>query len=214
MRQCLASFVTRCASTNVFEFVDEAFDEVAARSRGRNRMATVLPAGMGKDDRGDSPAGECLDERIGVAGLVANQCPRIGAIEQRLCAEDRWLVLAKASTPQDRPTDRRARYPLVLNAARDRPIACAPFFSTHGVDGSARSRRRSSTIFTRQQLENALENPALGPQVEELNRPPVPEIIGRIAPRDIRSIGTAPSRRTIDFGRVPTTCPRVRVETP
>ena len=44
-------------------------------------------------------------------------------------------------------------------------------------------------VVTRQQLENALENPALGPSVEALvDDLPIPEALRQIAPGDTRPI--------------------------
>jgi hypothetical protein len=45
------------------------------------------------NNRGDSSAGEGFDEGIGVVGLVANQCLRIGVLQQRLCADEKGAFL-------------------------------------------------------------------------------------------------------------------------
>jgi hypothetical protein len=69
----------------VLEFVEEALDEVALAIEDEITRQWNRTAGVGWNDRGDLPVGECFDEGIGVVGLVANQSRRIEILKQRLC---------------------------------------------------------------------------------------------------------------------------------
>jgi hypothetical protein len=85
--------VTCCDGAKVLEFVEEAFDEVALAVEGEIAWQWNCAAGVGRNNRGDSSAGEGFDEGIGVEGLVANQCLRIGVLQQRLCADEKGAFL-------------------------------------------------------------------------------------------------------------------------
>jgi hypothetical protein len=73
---------------------------------------------------------------------------------------------------------------LVLSPPRDRPIACAPFFFARRryVGEHVRLSHQYHVfivVIARQHLENALENPALGPSAEALvHRFPVTKPLG------------------------------------
>jgi|ERR1700748_758076 hypothetical protein len=77
--------VTRCDSSKVFEFVEEAFDEVAFAIEDEIARQWKRAAGVGRNDRSDLPVGQGFDEGVGIVGLVANQGRRIEIREQRFC---------------------------------------------------------------------------------------------------------------------------------
>jgi hypothetical protein len=88
---------------------------------------------------------------------------------------------------------------LVVSPPRDRPIACSPFFSCAGAvlvsayDGGV-DHHVFVVVVAGQQLENALENPALRPSAKALmDDLPIPEALGQIAPRDAGSISVQDS---------------------
>jgi hypothetical protein len=71
-------------ATELLEFVEEAFDEVALAVEREIACARYLAIGLGRDHRGDPPLGEFVDKRIGVESLVADEGARIGMFEQWL----------------------------------------------------------------------------------------------------------------------------------
>src|SRR5271166_3463989 len=82
---------------------------------------------------------------------------------------------------------------LVVSPPRDRPIACAPFFSSASTVLVSAYDRGVDHVFvvgiTRQPLENALENAVLRPSVKALVYDiPLAETRGQITPRVSRSI--------------------------
>lgn len=80
-------FVVACGdSAKVLELVEEAFDEIAFAVACEVAVALGLAIGLGRDHGGDLAPVERVDQRIGVVSLVADQCPWIGAIDQRFCA--------------------------------------------------------------------------------------------------------------------------------
>jgi hypothetical protein len=70
----------------VLELVEEAFDEVAFAIEREIANSRELSIGLWWNHRSDLAAGERLDQRIGIVGLVADQGVWVGAIEQRFCA--------------------------------------------------------------------------------------------------------------------------------
>src|SRR5258708_35097033 len=107
---------------------------------------------------------------------------------------DRWFVLAKGSTGRYCPTHRRAReFWCSARRAIDRSLA-RRFFSgagavLMGTHDSGVEHHVLVVVVTRQQLENALENSALGPSAEALVEDlPIPETLRQIAPGDTRPI--------------------------
>jgi len=83
---------------------------------------------------------------------------------------------------------------LVVSPPRERPIACSPFFSCAGAvlvsahDGGV-DHHVFVVVVTGQQLENALENPALRPAAKALmDDLPIAEALGQIAPGNAGSI--------------------------
>jgi hypothetical protein len=68
----------------VFEFVEEAFDEVAFAVEREVAVTWGLAIGFGWYHGGDFPAVKCVDEWISVVGLVADQGLWDEAVDQRL----------------------------------------------------------------------------------------------------------------------------------
>ena len=70
----------------MLDFVEEALDEIAL-TIGRKIAIALHPAvGFWRDHRGDCALIECVDQRIGVVSLVADERARIGIFKQRLRA--------------------------------------------------------------------------------------------------------------------------------
>ena len=80
--------VACCDRTKVLEFVEEALDEIALAIKGEVARQRDRAAGMGRDDWGDLPVGEGVEEGIGVIGLVTDQSGWIGVLEQGLCTSE------------------------------------------------------------------------------------------------------------------------------
>ena len=77
--------VACCDGAKVLEFVEKALDEVALAIEIKITCQWNCAAGVGRDDRGDLPIGEGLDEGVGVVSLVADESRRLGMLKQRLC---------------------------------------------------------------------------------------------------------------------------------
>lgn len=76
--------IARGDGTEVLELVEEAFDKVAFAVERKIALSRGFAIGLGRDDRSDSSLGEGIDERVGVVGLVADQCIWIGVVDQWL----------------------------------------------------------------------------------------------------------------------------------
>ena len=77
--------------TKVLEFVEEALDEVALAIEHEITTARHLAVGLGRDQRRDVAPFECVNEGVGVEGLVAKHRPWIdrsssGSAQVRSCA--------------------------------------------------------------------------------------------------------------------------------
>jgi hypothetical protein len=70
----------------VLDFVEESFDEISLAIERKIAIALHLTVGFWRDHRSDGPLSECVDQRIGVISLVANERTRIGIFEQRFRA--------------------------------------------------------------------------------------------------------------------------------
>ena len=80
-----SEFVVACGNgTKVREFVKEALDEIAFAIEREVAIPRGLAIGLWGNHGGDLSPVESVDQRISVVGLVADQGPRIGAIDQRL----------------------------------------------------------------------------------------------------------------------------------
>ena len=80
-------FVVACGDgTEVFELVEEAFDEIAFAVERVVANTLYFAVGLWRDHRGDFALGESVDQRIGVVGLIGEQGAWIGAVDQRLRA--------------------------------------------------------------------------------------------------------------------------------
>jgi len=69
----------------MLDFVEEALDEVAFAIEHEVALAGRLPVGSGRNDRGDGSLLEGVDQGIGIIGLVADQGPWVGVLQQRGC---------------------------------------------------------------------------------------------------------------------------------
>src|SRR5260370_9213966 len=67
----------------VFDFVEEALDEIALAIEHEIAIALRLAVGFWRDHRSDGSLIECVDQRIGVVSLVADERPWIDIFEQR-----------------------------------------------------------------------------------------------------------------------------------
>ena len=70
----------------MLDFVEEALDEIALAVEREITIARHLAVGFRRDHWSDGPLIECVDQRIGVVSLVADERTRIGIFEQRLSA--------------------------------------------------------------------------------------------------------------------------------
>ena len=77
--------VTCCDSSIVLEFVEEALDEVTLAVEGEIARQRNSAAGMGRNHRGDSPAGQDFDEGIGIVSFISDQSLRIEILKQWFC---------------------------------------------------------------------------------------------------------------------------------
>jgi hypothetical protein len=68
--------------TEVFELIEEAFDQVTFTVEREIARSWGLAVGLGRNDRSDPAVGEGVDEAVGVVSLVAEQCLRIGVFDQ------------------------------------------------------------------------------------------------------------------------------------
>ena len=78
--------VARGDGTIVFDFVEEALDEIALAIEREIAIPLHLAVGFWRDHRSDGSLIECVYQRIGVVSLVADERTRIGIFEQRLRA--------------------------------------------------------------------------------------------------------------------------------
>ena len=76
--------ITRGDGTEVLELIEEAFDEVAFAVEREIAGPLDLTVGLGRDDRGNSPLRESVDERVGIVRFVSNQGIGLGILDQRL----------------------------------------------------------------------------------------------------------------------------------
>jgi hypothetical protein len=70
----------------VFEFVEEAHDEVAFAVERVVAWALHLTVGLGRNHCGDLSSREGVEQRIGIVSLVAENGTRVGVFEQRFGA--------------------------------------------------------------------------------------------------------------------------------
>ena len=76
--------VARGDGTKVLEFVKEALDEIAFAIEREVAIARGLAIGLWGNHGGDLSPVESVDQRISIVGLVTDQGPRIGALDQWL----------------------------------------------------------------------------------------------------------------------------------
>jgi len=82
-----SEFVVACGDgAKVFEFVEEALDEIAFAVEREVAIVRGLAVGLRGNHGGDLPPVERVDQRIGIVCLVADHGRRIGAVDQWLRA--------------------------------------------------------------------------------------------------------------------------------
>ena len=70
----------------VFDFVEEPLNKISLAIEREIAIPLHLAVGFWRDHRSDGSLIECVDQRIGVVSLVADERTRIGIFEQRLRA--------------------------------------------------------------------------------------------------------------------------------
>ena len=70
--------VARGDSTKVFEFVEEALDEIAFAVERVVACTLHFTVGLGRNHRGDPSPREGVEQRIGIISLVAEEGVRVG----------------------------------------------------------------------------------------------------------------------------------------
>jgi len=68
----------------VFEFIEEALDEIALAIECEVAGPWRLAVGLRRNHRSNVALSEGVEQRVGVVGLVANQGMRIDIVEQHL----------------------------------------------------------------------------------------------------------------------------------
>src|SRR5260370_8113623 len=76
----------------VFDFVEEALDEIALAIEHEIAIALRLAVGFWRDHRSDLPLIECVDQRIAVVGLVSADRTLIDIFDQRARATQGTLL--------------------------------------------------------------------------------------------------------------------------
>ena len=113
----------------VLNFVEEALDEVALSVEHEIALSLDLAVGFWGNHRRDFPPSKGIDQRIGVVGLVSNQCLRIGVFNQVLRASQivdlacREHQIGGVAQGVDESVDFRGQ-----SAARSADGLVAPFF--------------------------------------------------------------------------------------
>ena len=78
--------VARGDGAIVLDFVEEPLNKISLAIERVIAIALHLAVGFWRDHWSDCPLVECVDQRIGVVSLVADERTRIGIFEQRLSA--------------------------------------------------------------------------------------------------------------------------------
>ena len=77
-------FVVTCGDcSELFEFAEEALDEIAFAIEGEIRFALDEPIGFGRNDRCDAAFFQDLDQGVCIIGLVCEKGFRLDLFEQR-----------------------------------------------------------------------------------------------------------------------------------
>jgi hypothetical protein len=85
--------IARCNRSEVFECIEEPFDEIALAIEHKIAMPLDKAIGLGRDDRLDPPLLQGQDQAIGVISLVGEEGLRFDALQEKLClAEVRGLA--------------------------------------------------------------------------------------------------------------------------
>ena len=78
--------VARGDGAKVFEFIEEALDEIALAIECEVAGPWRLAVGLWWNHRSNVALSERVEQRVGVVGLITNQGMRIGIVEQQLGA--------------------------------------------------------------------------------------------------------------------------------
>src|SRR5260370_39127638 len=78
--------VSRGDCPEMFEFVEEALDEIALAIKREVARAWDFAIGLGGNHGGDGSPGKGLDQDLGVVSLVPDQRLRLELVQQRLPA--------------------------------------------------------------------------------------------------------------------------------
>jgi hypothetical protein len=78
--------ISRGDCPEMFEFVEEAFDEIALAIKREVARAWDFAVGLGGNHGGDVSPGKGLDQHVGVVSLVPDQRLRLDIVKQRLRA--------------------------------------------------------------------------------------------------------------------------------
>src|SRR5258706_15916269 len=84
--------VARGDGAVVFDFIEEALDEIALAIEHEIAIALRLAVGFWRDHRSDWPLIECVDQRIGTLSLVPDERTWIDILEQRAGASQAMFL--------------------------------------------------------------------------------------------------------------------------
>ncbi len=76
-------FVAGCDASELFESIEETFDEIAFGVKGEVAFPVDLAVGPGRDHRLDSTHGQGFDEAVCVVTFVGDEGPRFDFSEER-----------------------------------------------------------------------------------------------------------------------------------
>ena len=66
-------FVARCDGAELFDPIEESFDEIAFGIKREVAVPLGLAVGLGRDDRGDGANLEAFDEAVAIVALVGDE---------------------------------------------------------------------------------------------------------------------------------------------
>lgn len=78
--------ITGSDAAKMLEFIEEALDQVSFAVEYEIAGPRIFAVSLGWDDRSDAALVESFDKRVGVVSFVAQQCPWIDILDQRLRA--------------------------------------------------------------------------------------------------------------------------------
>ena len=77
--------ISGCDGSEVFEYVEEPFDQIALTIEREIARPLDAPVALGRDDWLDPALFEGPDQAVGVVGLVGEEGPRFNVFQERLC---------------------------------------------------------------------------------------------------------------------------------